>query len=71
MPYIIVSLHSSVSLTNQQNCREIREDKMSICKKTADLRCGRFSDLNSTYFKLLVHVKIFRFQDMLNESERY
>ena len=64
-------LHPSVSLNNEQNCREIREDKMSLCKKTAGLPCGKFSDLNSGCFKVLVHVKIFQFQDMLNESERY
>ena len=47
-----------VSLNNEQNCREIREDKMSLCKKTAGLPCGKFSDLNSACFKMLVHVKI-------------
>ena len=63
--------HPFVSLNNEQNCREIREDKMSVCKKTVSLRCGKFSDLNSACSKMLVHVKIFQFQDMLNESERY
>ena len=43
---------------------------MSVCKKTAGLRSGKFSDLNSACFKVLVHVKIFPVQDMLNESER-
>ena len=32
---IIVCLHPSMSLNNEHNCREIREDKMSVCKKTA------------------------------------
>ena len=34
-------------------------------------KCGKFSDLSSVCSKMLVHVKIFQFQDMLNESERY
>ena len=28
-------------------------------------KCGTFSDLNSACSKMLVHVKIFQFQDML------
>ena len=60
-----------MSLNEERNCREIREDKMSVCKKTAGLRCGKFSDLNSACSKMLVYVKIFQFQDMLKESERY
>ena len=28
-------------------------------------KCGTFSDLNSACFKMLVHVKIFQFQDMV------
>ena len=35
------------------------------------LRRGKFSDSNSVCLKVLVSVKIFQFQDMLNESERY
>ena len=66
-----MSLNPSVSLNNKQNCREIREDKMSVCKKTAGLRSGKFSDLNSACSKMSVRVKIFQFQDMLSESERY
>ena len=62
-------LHPSVSLNNEQNCREIREDKMSVCKKTAGLRFGKFSDLTSACPKMFVHVKAVQFQDMLNESE--
>ena len=31
----------------------------------------KFSDLNPACSKMLVHVEIFQFQDMLNESERY
>jgi hypothetical protein len=40
-------------------------------EKTAGLRSGNFSDLNSACSKVLVPVKIFQFQDMGNESERY
>ena len=58
-----MSLHPSVSLNN-----EISEDKIAICEKTAGLRCGKFSDLNSACSKVLVPIKIFQFQDMLNEN---
>jgi hypothetical protein len=44
---------------------------MQFVKKTAGLRSGIFSDLNSACSKMLVTVKIFQFHDMLNESERY
>jgi hypothetical protein len=40
-------LHPSVSLNNENICREISEDKIAVCEKTAGLRCGKFSDLNS------------------------
>ena len=59
------------SLNNEQNYRKMSEDKMSICKKTAGSQSGTFPNLNSACLKELVHVKIFLFQDMLNESERY
>jgi hypothetical protein len=61
-----VCLHPSVSLNNEKICREISEDKIAVCEKTAGLRCGKFSDLNSACSKVLVSVKIFQFQDMLN-----
>ena len=61
-------LHPSVSLNNEKNCCEISEDKIPVCEKTAGLRCGKFSDLNSACSKVLVPVKIFQFQDMLNEN---
>ena len=38
------------------------------CEKTAGLRCGKSSDLNSACSKVLVTIKIFQFQDMLNEN---
>jgi hypothetical protein len=59
-----VCLHPSVSLNNEKICREISEDKITVCEKTAGLRCGKFSDLNSACSKVLVPVKIFQFQDM-------
>ena len=61
----------SVSLNNEKICCEISEDKIAFCEKTAGLRRGKFSDSNSACLKVLVPVKIFQFQDMLNESERY
>ena len=63
--------HRSVSLNNEKICCEISEDKIAFCEKTAGLRRGKFSDSNSACLKVLVPVKIFQFQDMLNESERY
>jgi hypothetical protein len=52
-------------------CREISEDKIAVCEKTAGQRSGNFLDWNSACSKVLVSVKIFQFQDMGNESERY
>jgi hypothetical protein len=60
-----------VSLNNEKICCEISEDKIAFCEKTAGLRRGKFSDSNSACLKVLVPVKLFQFQDMLNESERY
>ena len=68
---IIVCRHRSLSLNNEKSCREISEDKIAVCENTAGLRSGNFSDLNSACSKVLVPVKIFQFQDMGNESERY
>jgi hypothetical protein len=68
---IIVCRHRSVSLNNEKICREISEDKIAVCEKTAGLRSGKFLDLNLACSKVLVPVKIFQFQDMGNESERY
>jgi hypothetical protein len=61
-----VCLHPSVSLNNEKICCEISEDKIAVCEKTAGLRCGKFSD--SACSKVLVPIKIFQFQDMLNEN---
>jgi hypothetical protein len=63
-----VCLHPSVSLNNEKICCEISEDKIAVCEKIAGLLCGKFSDLNSACSKVLVPVKIFQFQDMLNEN---
>ena len=60
---IIVCRHRSVSLNNEKSCREISEDKIAVCEKTAGLRSGNFSDLNSACSKVLVPLKIFQFQD--------
>ena len=58
---IIVCRHRSMSLNNEKNCHEISEDKIAVCEKTAGLRSGNFSDLNSACSKVLVHVTIFPF----------
>jgi hypothetical protein len=63
-----VCLHPSVSLNNEKICCENSEDKIAVCEKTAGLRCGKFSDLSSACSKVLVPIKIFQFQDMLNEN---
>ena len=52
--------HRSVSLNNEKICCEISEDKIAFCEKTAGLRSGNFSDLNSACSKVLVPVKYFR-----------
>ena len=61
-------LHPSVSLNNEKICCEISEDKIAVCEKTAGLRCGKFSDLNSAGSKVLASIKTFQFQDILNEN---
>jgi hypothetical protein len=63
-----VCLHPPVSLNNEKICCEISEDKIAVCEKTAGLRRGKFSDLNSACSNVLVPIKIFQFQDMLNEN---
>ena len=50
--------YRSVSLNNEKNCCEISEDKIAFCEKTAGLRSGNFSDLNSACSKELVPVKV-------------
>ena len=58
-----------MSVNNEKLCREISEDKIAVYEKTAGLRSGNFSDLNSARSKVLVPVKIFQFQDMRNSCE--
>ena len=60
--------HPSVSLNNEKICCAISEDKIAVCEKTAGLRSGNFSDLNSACQKVVVPVKIFQFRNMLDEN---
>ena len=43
----------------KKNCREISKDKIAVCEKTAGLRSGNSSDLDSACLKALVPVEIF------------
>ena len=55
-------LHACVSFNNnEKNCREISEHKIAVCEKTAGLRSGNSSDLDSASLKVLVPVNIFQF----------
>ena len=71
LSYATVCLHPSVSLNNEKICREFSEHKIAVCEKTAGLRSGNSSDLNSACLKVLVPVEIFQFSDMHYETERY
>ena len=53
-------LYPSVPLNNEKSCRAISEDKIAVCQKTAGLRSGNSSDLDSAFLKVLVLVKIFQ-----------
>ena len=70
LSYATVCLHPSVSLNNKKNCREISKGKIiiAVCEKTAGLRSGNSSDLDSACLKALVPVEIFQFSDMHYES---
>ena len=68
LSYATVCLHPSVSLNNEKHCREVSKDKIAVCEKTAGLRSGNSSDLNSACLKALVPVEIFQFSDMHYES---
>ena len=61
-------LCNRVSLNNETNCREISKDKIAVCEKTAGLRSGNSSDLDSACLKALAPVEIFQFSDMHYES---
>ena len=69
--YATVCLHPSMSLNNEKFCRKFSEHKIAVCEKTAGLRSGNSSDLNSACLKVLVPVEIFQFSDMHYETERY
>ena len=71
LSYATMCLHPSVSLNNEKICREFSEHKIAVCEKTAGLRSGNSSDLNSACLKVLVPVEIFQFSDMHYETERY
>ena len=68
--YATVCLHPCVSLNNEKICREFSEHKITVCEKTAGLRNGNSSDLNSACLKELVPVEIFQFSDMHYETEQ-
>ena len=70
LSYVTVCLHPSVWLNNETICREFSENKIAVCEKTAGLRSGNSSDLNSACLKVLVHVEIFQFSDMHYETDR-
>lgn len=56
---IIVHLHSSVSLKIEKNCCKITEDKIiAFCEKTAGLRIGNFTNLNSEKYLSSCEVKV-------------
>ena len=46
-----------MSLNNENICREISENKIAVCEKTAGLRSRELSDLNSACSKVLSPVK--------------
>ena len=71
LSYATVCLHPSLSLNNEKICSEFIQDKIAVCEKTAGLRSGNSSDLNSACLKVLVPVEIFQFSDMHYETERY
>ena len=60
LSYATVCLHPCVSLNNEKICHEISERKIAVCEKTAGLRSGNSSDLNSACSKALVPVTIFQ-----------
>ena len=52
--------HPCASLNNEKICREISEHEIAVCEKTAGLRSGNSSELNSAAcLKVLVPVEIF------------
>ena len=66
LSYATVCLHPSVSLNNEKYCREFSEHKIAVREKTAGLRSGNSSDLNSACLKALVPVEIFQFSSVMH-----
>ena len=58
LSYAIVCPHE---MKNEKKCCEISEDKTAVYEKTAGLRSGNSSDLDSACLKVFVPVKIFQF----------
>ena len=61
LSYATACLHPCVSFNNEKKCCEISEHKIAVCEKTAGLRSGNSSDLDSAPSKMLVPVNIFQF----------
>ena len=61
LSYATVCPHPSVSLNNEKNVMTLCEDKTAVCEKTAGLRNGNSSDLDSACLTVFVPVKIFQF----------
>ena len=61
LSYATACLHPCVSFNNEKHCREISEHEIAVCEKTAGLRSGNSSDLDSACLKVLVPVRIFQF----------
>ena len=64
LSYATVCPHPSVSLNNEkvnEKENDISEDKTPVCEKTAGLRSGNSSDLDSACLIVFVPVTIFQF----------
>ena len=63
----LIRVNQSPHLTKDRfACRAIGKDKIAVCEKTAGVRSGNSSDLDSACLKALVPVEIFQFSDMHN-----
>ena len=61
LSYPTVFPHPSLSLNNEKKCHDISEDKAAVCEKTAGLRSGNSSDLDSACLIVFFPIKIFQF----------
>ena len=61
LSYATACLHPCVSFNNEKNCREISDHKITVCEKTAGLRSGNSSNLDSASLTVVVPVNIFQF----------